>query len=251
MSAITDANGVATFKVKSANAGVSLIIGSAAGFTISQTATLQFSSAVQPPEAVVQLSVGDLVKSSDSSAVYYFGADNKRHAFSSGTIYFSYYPDFSPVKTISTAQMAGMDIGKNVKIRPGTWLIKITTDPKVYAVSDGGILRWISSESIANALYGANWNTKIIDIDAGFFGDYTIGTPVTTNVHPNGVIMNYDGASTVYYISNGLKRQIADSAAFSANWFQNKFKQVIAPAVVYPNGSDITGNEASLTQVYY
>jgi hypothetical protein len=56
--------------------------------------------------------------------------------------------------------------------------VKITTDPKVYAVSSHGTLRWISNEAVATALYGANWNTKIDDIPDPFFINYTVGATI-------------------------------------------------------------------------
>lgn len=58
-------------------------------------------------------------------------------------------------------------------------MIKIQSDPKVYMVAHGGTLRWVSTEAIAVALYGSNWNTKIDDVPDGFFTNYTIGDAIT------------------------------------------------------------------------
>jgi hypothetical protein len=57
-------------------------------------------------------------------------------------------------------------------------MVKINTDPKVYAVERGGLLRWIQSGETAAALYGTAWNKKIDDVSDAFFINYTIGDPV-------------------------------------------------------------------------
>jgi hypothetical protein len=71
-----------------------------------------------------------------------------------------------------------MPIGGNATYRPGVKMVKITTDPKVYAVAKGGVLRHVSSESIAASLYGADWNRSIDDVPDAFFADYRLGEPI-------------------------------------------------------------------------
>src|SRR5579859_1820865 len=100
---------------------------------------------------------GTLIKGS-LSAVYYCGADGKRYVFPNEKTYKSWYSDFSGVMTISDSDLASLQIGGNVTYRPGVKMVKITTDPKVYAVSKGGVLRPIADEATATALYGSTWN---------------------------------------------------------------------------------------------
>ena len=59
-------------------------------------------------------------------------------------------------------------------------MVKIISDPKVYAVSRGGLLRWIGTEEIAKALYGNDWNKQIDDVSDAFFFNYRIGDPITS-----------------------------------------------------------------------
>mgnify|MGYP006445491791 CR=1 FL=1 len=62
---------------------------------------------------------------------------------------------------------------------PGIVLIKIQSDPKVYAIdSEKVTIRWISSEEVANTLYGDDWSQYIIDIEATFFPRFTRGEDV-------------------------------------------------------------------------
>ena len=120
-----------------------------------------------------------LIKSSSSDAVYYCGNDSKRYVFPNDKIYFSWYDDFSEVITVTNEELASAKLGGNVTYRPGTSLVKITTDPKVYAVDSGGILRWVTTEEIAADLYGSNWKDAAEDIPDAFFINYRIGKPIT------------------------------------------------------------------------
>lgn len=122
---------------------------------------------------------GDLIKGS-SSAVYFFGANGKRYVFPTDKTYFSWYADFSGVHTISDAELASYPLGGNVTYRPGVRLVKITTDPRVYAVAHGGVLRWIQSEAIAASLYGSTWARNVDDIPDTFFINYTMGTAIAS-----------------------------------------------------------------------
>jgi hypothetical protein len=122
---------------------------------------------------------GDLVKGS-LPAVYYVGSDGKRYVFTNDKAYFTWYTDFSAVKKISDTDLAAIMIGGNVTYKPGVRMVKIQSDPKVYAVGHGGVLHWVSTEAAAAALYGSNWNTKIDDISDAFFVNYTVGSQITT-----------------------------------------------------------------------
>ncbi|KKW32246.1 MAG: hypothetical protein UY77_C0030G0001 [Candidatus Uhrbacteria bacterium GW2011_GWA2_53_10] len=138
----------------------------------------------QPAPSIVQ---GDVIKLADDgnhatthdAAVYAVGADGKRHAFPNETAYFSWYASYAGIKIVSAETMASYPLGANVTMRPGTHLVKITTDPKTYAIESGGLLRWITSEQIAQNLYGTNWMSKVVDVPDVFFKNYTMGDDVT------------------------------------------------------------------------
>lgn len=123
-------------------------------------------------------STGQLIKTADSKSVYY-RYDGKRYTFPNEKIYFSWYQDFSSVITVSPEELAASPLAGNVTYKPGSRLIKIQTDPKVYTVSRYGILHWLN-EAMANELYGSNWNSKIDDVEDTFFTNYIIGQEMTT-----------------------------------------------------------------------
>jgi len=121
---------------------------------------------------------GDLIKGQSFSAVYFYGADGKRYVFPNEKIFYSWYIDFSSVKTITDAELAAIALGGNATYKPGIKMVKIQTDPKTYAVAGNGILRWVKTEALAVSLYGADWNKKIDDISPVYFTNYTVGEAI-------------------------------------------------------------------------
>lgn len=132
-------------------------------------------SALAATIPVSSLQSGDLIRGQSNNALYYYGADGFRYVFPNDKTYFTWYQNFSSVKWLSDKDLASIQIGGNVTYKPGVKMIKINSDPKVYAVSENGSLRPIMSEAVASALYGTNWNKKIDDIPDGFFPNYTTG----------------------------------------------------------------------------
>jgi len=82
------------------------------------------------------------------------------------------------VKTVSDQFLASIPLAANIRYRPGTRLIKIQSDPKVYFLEDVKTLRWIQTEDDAIALYGDVWTNEVRDVPVTFFGDYTLGDPM-------------------------------------------------------------------------
>jgi len=123
--------------------------------------------------------VGQLIKAS-GQAVYYLALDGKRYVFPNEKTYKTWYSDFSMVKTITDSELAAITIGGNVTYKPGSKMVKITTDPRVYVVDAHARLRWITNEAVAIALYGSNWNRMIEDIPDAFFTNYTIGSNINS-----------------------------------------------------------------------
>ncbi len=117
------------------------------------------------------------------STVYYYATNGKRYVFPTEKTYKSWYgEDYSKVITISDKDLSEIPLGGNVTYRPGVKLVKITTDPKVYAVGAGGTLRWISTETLASALYGSNWAKNVDDLPDPFFVNYRYGTPISATI---------------------------------------------------------------------
>jgi hypothetical protein len=140
------------------------------------TACAALVSAI-PLASQAAISSGTLIRGASNPAVYYVES-SRRYAFPNERVFFSWYPDFSSVVTVPDANLADYALAGNVTYRPGMELVKVATDPKVYAVSQYGVLRWIMTESVAASLYGADWNTKVQDVPDTFFTNYVMGSAV-------------------------------------------------------------------------
>jgi len=199
---------------------------------------------------------GDLIKlqcptSADVNhtckSVYYLGSDSKRYVFPNEITYSSWYADFSSVKVVASDIMASYGIGGNVTMRPGTHMIKITTDPKVYAVEPDGKLRWVDSEETAENLYGTNWVYKIVDVSDAFFVNYDSSTAVEDKIsdkHPIGSLIKYANSPDVYYVSGTNTKRLISSTGFATNNFRDEF--VLDTHIVYGTGANIIGVETLL-----
>jgi len=132
-----------------------------------------------PEEGAPGCEAGSLIKGQTFAAVYYCGKDGKRYVFPNEKTFYTWFEDFSTLVVLTDAQLAAIPLGGNATYKPGVRMVKIQTDPKVYAIARGGLLRWVQSEAVARALYGTNWNRQIDDVSDAFFVNYTIGDPIT------------------------------------------------------------------------
>jgi len=146
-------------------------------------------------------------------AVYFWGADGKRHAFPNAATYFTWYPDFSGVLTVDAGTLAALPLGRNVNYRPGGRLLKIPSAPSVYAVEPGGELRPLNSEAAAAALYGPDWNRLVDDLSEAFVTDYRFGEPIASAA-------DYDAAGR---LAAAPDIDAADGAAY-------EYRKVTTPA---------------------
>jgi hypothetical protein len=196
-------------------------------------------------------SAGDLIKINGSSSVYYLGANGKRYVFPNEATYFSWYKDFSGVVTVSQSEIEGYPLAANIVIRPGTKLVKSPSISTVYAVEPNGVLRSIVSEANAKALWGDNWNKKVVDVIDAFFTNYTVGAPLTAGVYPAGQLFKTAGSPDVYVQgTDGKARKFASEAAFLANNYNWDNIQTAATTFVMPStGSAVAGREDGIADV--
>jgi len=193
---------------------------------------------------------GDLIKMNGLSTVYYYKG-GKRYVFPQQNTYMSWFTNFNNVRVVSQSELESYPLGANVTMRPGTTLIKITTNPTVYAVEPGGKLRSIVSEANASSLWGANWAKKVVDVSDAFFTNYQITSALTAGVYPAGSLVKGTSAD-VYYFDGTNFRKFGSESAFYANKFNFAFVQTAPSSMTMtPLGSDITGLESGLTDLSY
>ncbi|MFO0764720.1 MAG: Ig-like domain-containing protein [Patescibacteria group bacterium] len=188
----TSLSGRASFYVKSLKNGTATFTPSYNGTTLNKPITITFKNGLD-----LALPVGSLIKIPDDNnattlsdtAVYYYASNGKRYVFTNEKTFFSWYPDFSSVQTITLEQMSLIPIGGNVTYKPGSRLVKFQTDTKTYLPTKGGVLRWVMTEQVARQWFGADWNTKVDDISEAFFVNYQMGEPIgnALDLSPEGI----------------------------------------------------------------
>lgn len=206
--------------------------------TLGMTGIGSFANAAAPQ-------AGDLIKMDGLSTVYFLGNDGKRYVYPNSTVFFSWHKDFSGVVTVSATELASYPLGSNVVMRAGTKLVKITTDPSVYAVEPNGVLRKIQSEADAITLFGANWNKRVVDVADAFFTNYTVGAPLNSGVVPAGSLVKNASSAAVYYFDGTNYRSIASESAFNANRFD------FANVITVTNAITAGGNAIATAEVAY
>lgn len=124
-----------------------------------------------------------LIKGSGPAIYWYSAIDGKRYVIPNEAVYHSWFaPDYEcpTIFEISDSDLSKIAIGGNVTIRPGSQMIKITTDLKVYAITCGGIIHWIQTEALIAQIYGSAWPTYVIDVTDVFFANYVVGSSISS-----------------------------------------------------------------------
>lgn len=155
---------------------------------LSLAALAALLSSSLPMHAAIAAGANDLVRCPDFSSVYYIADDGNRYVFPNEKIYFTWYSDFANVKTISCDDLAAFPIGDRLVYQAGTRLVKIPSDPSVYAVESNGVLREIPDEDTAKKLYGDDWSDRVDDVSEAFWSSFTVGQPLDDGEIPEGTI---------------------------------------------------------------
>lgn len=202
-------------------------------------------AAFAAPSTASAASMGSLIKSASLSAVYYYGYDGQRYTFPNLKTYETWYSNFSGVQTISDSELAAIPLAGNVVYRPGARFVKIQSDPRTYAVTPNGTLRWIESEAVAVGLAGSAWNTMIDDVPEVFFVDYTVGSSLMSAAAYDGMMVMSGGNK---YVVSGSAKRMVTSAGQSANNLQDRF--FVTPGsdllASLSAGADVSGADGSL-----
>jgi hypothetical protein len=135
----------------------------------------------EPEETVLAKKMASLIRIEGFDTVYFLDHDGVRHPVMNEKVYFTWRDDFEGIATIAVDQASLYPLGSPVPPLPGTVLVKITTDPRVYLVTDNpedpfsSTLRALDTELVAQNLIGEDWADYIIDIDDTLFPRFTFG----------------------------------------------------------------------------
>ncbi len=115
---------------------------------------------------------GTYMRGESWSTVYYV-EDGSRHPFLDSQTFFTYADDFDDVIEVEDGYLSNYIIGTPMLPKAGTVLVKVQSVNSVYVLEAGNTLRWITSEDLAEELFGDDW------------ADYVIDVPVTAWAHFN------------------------------------------------------------------
>lgn len=155
--------------------------------------------------SALSISPGSLIRSTDNPAVYYAVNGGLRYTFPNERIFRSWGVSFDVVQTVPASRLAEFRLAGAIVYRPGR-LIKIDTDPKVYLVTENGVLRWIETEAVARALFGDSWARQVEDIPDTFFTSYSFGSSIADAATITLPAMGSGGSLLAIGMNQGLLR---------------------------------------------
>lgn len=216
--------------------------------------SLGLGALIPAASAAYTPTAGDIIKVSAANrpGVYIVGADMKTYVFSTRSTYASWLDDFSSLKNITQTEFDALNLGGNVTVKPGS-LIRFDNSDNVYvAVPGNKLCKLPTTVADAKALYGVDYEGRVLLIQVSFVGNYTVDPACALNRDsklPDGSLIQYAGSSDTYYLENGIKR-LVNSEPFTANGFKrNNVIKNVAISMAYENGNPITGAELNISGV--
>ncbi|MBI5222043.1 MAG: hypothetical protein HY980_00920 [Candidatus Magasanikbacteria bacterium] len=191
-----------------------------------------------------ELEAGDLFKVPGDSAVYYVNADMKRMYFFNSEVYHTWYEDFSGVVEIAPTCTSAYPSGGGVSYLPGSFLVKTTISPDVYAVLPNKDLKKLADENAAKALYGTNWAKTVRDVPAIYYDTYTVASGSLDGTQPHDGMLVKKGTVTYQVVSGALHEVDGALPAFVAKYVLTPAEAVVDALEV----SDTTVTAASVTE---
>lgn len=125
-------------------------------------------------EAISHVESGWYIRGENYDTVYYLDESMKRRPFWNAQV-FRTHANWDQVIWVTDATLQTLKIGKPMLPKAGISLVKISSQPEVFYVDEGEILREVPSESFARAVFGDDWQSYIIDLDPTIFHLFTMG----------------------------------------------------------------------------
>jgi subtilisin family serine protease len=136
-------------------------------------------------EAVSTVYTGWFVRSPSFDTIYYLDEDLHRHPFWDAQTYFTWADTWDDTVWVTDATLSTLQLDAPLVPKAGVVLVKIQSDPSVYAVENGSdpwspILRKIVSEQVAADMYFGAWADFVLDVEPTLFGRYQRGADIET-----------------------------------------------------------------------
>lgn len=147
--------------------------------TAPSSGTTGMSPVTGEEEEISAVAYGDYIRSSYFDTVYYVDMDDNgdlvRRPFMDAQTFMTWQNDWDDVETVTDATLPTIALGNPMLPKAGVVLVKIQSDARVFAIEGDGTIRWITTEDVAIAIYGADWADYVIDVAATLFPRFTEG----------------------------------------------------------------------------
>jgi hypothetical protein len=192
---------------------------------------------IVPARAAYVPTEGDIIKIATNPAVYYIGADKKRHLYPNEVTFWTWHTGTwsniksgtttKVVKVVSQSDFDLIEAGVNSTARPGSKLVKFDNSEHIYMVTDPATLARVNTAE-ATQLFGADWQKQVIVIQSGFEVNYskngqliidvdeTVGWQTYTNAQ-YGITFSYPGNFQV--ITNKIQQEYINHPN-GFNWYR-------------------------------
>lgn len=140
-----------------------------------------FNLGIKSREDKIVLMPGSIIKGETLNFIYWYGYDQNRYTFISKEAVESWFPESAskpPLTKVSDVTLASIALNGFVGYKPGTRLLKISSDEKIYALSAEMLLHWIETEDLIEKIFGPSWKDILITIPDVFFIKYAIGDSI-------------------------------------------------------------------------
>lgn len=117
------------------------------------------------------------------AAEVYLVSDDQIWLVPDENVYFSWFTSWDEVLPVSQATIdvyvESFDYKGDLKLAPGT-RVMATSSNKVYVIGSDYKLHWITSETVADEIYGSDWNQGIVEVESTYLWKYANGSDVTS-----------------------------------------------------------------------
>jgi len=143
-----------------------------------------FESGISPYDGVTvelvdRLIEGEVFKGEHYATVFIL-QDGQRRPYLDESSYYTWYRDFSNVRTVTDVTLTAYLIGSPVLPSPGRILVKLDSEPEVYLADSKNTLHHIMSEEDAKTLLGPAWDTFVYSLPSTVFKYYVIGESISS-----------------------------------------------------------------------
>ncbi len=123
---------------------------------------------------------GSVIVGPKVATKFYLSRNGKRYVFPDETKTFdTWFPSGTKIVSLTETELESYPLGGNVCYRPGTRLIRIASDPHIFAVAHNCVLRAINDGN-AEKLFGKNWHSLVDTLQDYYFTNYAIGTQISS-----------------------------------------------------------------------